>query len=701
MIKGAGKDKRFGPLRGARPRELEMKKRAITILFMGILSSLSAQPLDLSEERGKEAFRTGVEAYQKAYYNKAITSFENALRYSPGEVRYRYWLGNALYYSGFVEAAMGEWDNVLRSGVPYPYLESFLRIIRTRRGVLEEIQPLDRKLSLYSLDGTITDEDLQPRFQRPTAVRPLPDGGYILAAFGTEDVLQYNANGLQVMNYFGSPWGFDGPYDILPYEDGFFVSEFTTDQVAWVNSMGIKTRSFGGKGREEGLFMGPGYMTMDEEDYLYVVDYGNARVQKFTLEGDFLLSFGAPVSGFEGMREPTGIVYAGGRIWVADRGKQRLFSFDTSGNFLEEAGSGMLETPEGLSADGEQILVADGREVRAYLPRQRTWTTILGARESQGTILFAARDANQNLLAAHFDHDKIENYTSSSRLISGLNVEILRVYSKDFPRVYVDLEVEDWLGNPLVGLQRSNFLIEESQTRVAELQMDFTAFSDQEITASVIIQTGGNFRREEVMETFETFRRHLPNMSKWNLFASDPSPTPLSLPEDTFLERVKKTADTLAMPKAGGLDQSIRLAAGEIIGILDRPVLFYLTDGTADPQDFVSYDVVKIGQFLKNNRITFVPIQMGAGGMASELRYLAEETGGEVVMLRDSRSFTQAFENIRSKRLGRYILEYNAITPSEFGLRYIPVTIEVNYFKQSGRGSLGYFAPLDLSASNP
>jgi hypothetical protein len=69
----------------------------------------------------------------------------------------------------------------------------------------------------------------------------------------------------------------------------------------------------------------------------------------------------------------------------------------------------------------------------------------------------------------------------------------------------------------------------------------------------------------------------------------------------------------MAMPKTGGLDQTIRLAAGEIIGILDRPVLFYLTDGSTDPKDFVSYDLVKIAQFLKNNRITFMPIQMGAG----------------------------------------------------------------------------------------
>jgi hypothetical protein len=678
-----------------------MRKSVLFITLLGIALGLSAQPLDLSEERGKEAFRTGVEAYQKAYYNKAITSFENALRYSPGEVRYRYWLGNALYYSGFVEAAMGEWDNVLRSDVPYPYLESFLRIIRTRRGVLEEIQPLDRKLSLYSLDGTVTDEDLQPRFRRPTAVRPLPDGGYILAAFGTEDVLQYNANGLQVMNYFGSPWGFDGPYDILPYEDGFFVSEFTTDQVAWVNSMGIKIRSFGGKGREEGKFMGPSYMTMDEDGYLYVVDYGNARVQKFTMDGDFLLSFGAGLQGFDGIERPTGIVFSNGRIWVADRFQSRLFSFDLSGNFLEEAGAGMLSAPEGLSADGELLLVADGQKILSYHPASRSWEVVLGERESNGAILFAARDANRNLVAAHFDDDKIETYTSSSRLISGLNVEVLRVYSKDFPRVYVDLEVEDWQGNPLVGLQKSNFLIEESQTRVPDIEMDFTAFSDKEITASVIVQTGGNFQRQDVMETYETFRRNLPNMSKWNLFSSDPSPTPLSLPQDTFLERVKKTADLLSMPKTGGLDQTIRLAAGEIIGILDRPVLFYLTDGSTDPKDFVSYDLVKIAQFLKNNRITFIPIQMGAGQMSSELQYLADATGGEVVTLRDSRSFAQAFENIRAKRLGRYILEYNAITPSEFGLRYIPVAIEVNYFKKSGRGSLGYFAPLDLSASNP
>src|SRR5208282_5222948 len=112
--------------------------------------------------------------------------------------------------------------------------------------------------------------------------------------------------------------GLRAPFDLLPWGNRYYVSEFTTDQVSILDSNGLRIRAFGKRGRGDGQFLGPQFLATDGEA-LFVTDWGNARVSKFDPEGNFLLSFGGPVEGFAGLKNPTGIAAKSGTVYVADR----------------------------------------------------------------------------------------------------------------------------------------------------------------------------------------------------------------------------------------------------------------------------------------------------------------------------------------------------------------------------------------------
>ena len=71
---------------------------------------------------------------------------------------------------------------------------------------------------------------------------------------------------------------------------------------------------------------------------LYISDgYGNARIHKFSPEGQLLQSWGEPGTGQGQFRIPHGIaVDAYGTVYVADRENSRLQLFSTEGEFLTE-----------------------------------------------------------------------------------------------------------------------------------------------------------------------------------------------------------------------------------------------------------------------------------------------------------------------------------------------------------------------------
>jgi tripartite motif-containing protein 71 len=154
------------------------------------------------------------------------------------------------------------------------------------------------------------------------------------------------------------------------------VSDFSNHRVQLLNPDGTYIRSFGSKGNGDGQFNYPLSIAFtrfeDNQDkysdyfsngQLAVADYGNNRIQFFTIEGQFVRKFGTPGSvSFSSLRKiieetklgngdgqlktPIGLTINNqGHLIITDSDNHRVQIFDSDGTFLSKFG---IQKPSGM-----------------------------------------------------------------------------------------------------------------------------------------------------------------------------------------------------------------------------------------------------------------------------------------------------------------------------------------------------------------
>ncbi len=85
-------------------------------------------------------------------------------------------------------------------------------------------------------------------------------------------------------------------------------------------------------------FNRPTGVALSSSGEIYVSDgYGNARIHKFSPDGDLLFSWGEPGTAPGQFRQPHSVrVDQLGRVWVCDRANARIQIFDAEGHFLSQ-----------------------------------------------------------------------------------------------------------------------------------------------------------------------------------------------------------------------------------------------------------------------------------------------------------------------------------------------------------------------------
>jgi hypothetical protein len=98
---------------------------------------------------------------------------------------------------------------------------------------------------------------------------------------------------------------------------------------------------------------------------------------------------------------------------------------------------------------------------------------------------------------------------------------------------------------------------------------------------------------------------------------------------------------------------------------------------------------------MKNNGISFYPVYLDAQKRNDELDFIARETGGTSQYLFQPRGILPLLEQVRSDVNGYYTVSYDSLAYTDFGRAYIPLSLEVNFIKKSGRDEMGFYAPLE------
>jgi len=647
-----------------------------------------------------EEFRLGVHAYNRFAYNEAILSFERALSFSPGEAIILDWLGRAYYRSGFEEIALRQWraafDIYGRNTGVGMLLGSRIETVANRRVLMPFANDGVRYVEAGRYPGRYDNIIL---YRQPTSVLSNNDGSAWVVAYGSNELVRIDVNGIIRDRKRGPMNGFDRPYDIVRGTDGrLYVSEYRGGRVSILNSNGDWLSYIGSRGLGNGQFVGPQNLTIDEDGYLYVVDYGNRRISKFDPDGAFILSFGQRSAFFPGFLSPTGIAAGDGRIYAADNLARAVYMFDPNGNYLGRLAAEGLKGPESLrfQSDG-MILAADTNRILLIEPHSAIVRELGLAGNDRTRIICADLDRNGNVLAANFDASEVTVMTRFEDLASGLFVQIRNIYAERFPAVTVEFTVEDRLRRPILGLDTNNFLITEDGVTAANqvFLLPGNRYSGADVSILVERSEVTANMRDDLSAASRDISRALSEMTNAKVISVvSAAAQPRREIHDVSLENAIRGSSDSFSPR-WRFDLGLRLAATDLLSAAPKRSVLYIGSGALGDMAFEQYSLSQMASYLANNGIVFNAVIVGGGQISASIEYLCRETGGKTMHLYRSQGIGSLVKSMADIPSGSYSYTYTSQRPTDFGRAWLPFDVEVYLMERSGRDNTGYFPPLE------
>ena len=131
---------------------------------------------------------------------------------------------------------------------------------------------------------------------------------------------------------------------------------------------------------------------------MYVADWRNDRIQKFSSDGGFLMNFGTAGSEDGEMNRPTGVaVDQDGMIYVSDWGNDRLQVFDEDGQFISKMIGDATVSKWGKDKLDANSEMWQEREIAQGLERERLfWGPIAVEVDEEGRV-FVAESARSRI----------------------------------------------------------------------------------------------------------------------------------------------------------------------------------------------------------------------------------------------------------------------------------------------------------------
>jgi DNA-binding beta-propeller fold protein YncE len=211
-------------------------------------------------------------------------------------------------------------------------------------------------------------------FISPIGVASDKTGEIYLSDSMLKRVFVFNKEG-KYLREIGSDNLFIRPAGIAIDEERLYVVDTQGHKISvFSKKEGSFLFSFGKNGRGNGDFNYPTNIFIGKDNFIYITDSMNFRVQIFDTYGNFISTFGKHGDGSGDFSKPKGIaVDSEGYIYVADAQFDTVQIFDKDGRFLlafgnTGRGKGQLILPAGLFIDKQdRIYVADSYNNRIQI----------------------------------------------------------------------------------------------------------------------------------------------------------------------------------------------------------------------------------------------------------------------------------------------------------------------------------------------
>ena len=668
-----------------------INKFILIFLYFFFGFNLYAQ-IDLNEVDANHEFQWGIISYHRGKFNESILSLEKSLSLKPDWEKTKLWLGNSYYRAGFTDAAIAYWSEVLDNGGGSIDLRVKVDNLEYFRTMGPDLKDTPRYVLFHEIYG-VTDE--YSIFKRPSSGFPSLDGGFYLSSFATNEIQKFSANGVVKQTIRGGLRAINHPFDIVETKDYLFISEYSSDRIIRTSRNGTNIFRFGNSGSEPGELLGPQFIADDREGHLYVTESGNGRVSKFDYDGEYIFSFGKKNEYFEGLKQPTGIVFFNNKLLVADGRRKELYLFDDQGNFIESYKSDFLTTPEGISSFTEnEYLIADGNRIVLFNSQDESFR-VFAQLDRDARLMKALKDRNGNIISIDFNGNKVTLLTDFTRMYTGLNLSIDRILSDDFPDILVEITVSTIDGSKYVGLEENNFLLAEDSYTNNSMSLISSGYKTDFVDISYLVE-GSNLMKDSGTAKVDAMKDLLEAIEGRGLFSiitAEEVPV-LELEQGAGNDKLKEVLSASTnYSRNWSFDLGVRLAASQLMGGGAGKAVVFLSSGNLNQKAFSHYTLTETLDYLHNNNIVFYTVYINESDVSPELDFLSKETGGLSLPLYGPAGIKEIISNLRSQPSGSYTLKFKTTRDSDFGRRPLPVEIQVSHFDRSGKDRSVYYGP--------
>ena len=180
-----------------------------------------------------------------------------------------------------------------------------------------------------------------PRVPAPRGMTVSPQGEYLVLD-NAGRVLVFDETGEFQRQWWMPEYSVGKPEGICVLKDGrIVVADTHYHRVVFFDHEGHVTGMFGQLGTKPGEFIYPVAVIQDEDENLYVCEYGNYndRVQKFRPDGTFVAQIGGYGTEEGQFQRPSGMALFEGRLYVTDAFNNRVQVFGEDGSLVAILGN--------------------------------------------------------------------------------------------------------------------------------------------------------------------------------------------------------------------------------------------------------------------------------------------------------------------------------------------------------------------------
>ena len=180
-----------------------------------------------------------------------------------------------------------------------------------------------------------------PRIPSPRGMTVSPAGEYLVLD-NAGRLLVYDESGELKRQWWMPEYSVGKPEGVCVLKDGrIAVADTHYHRVVFFDEEGNFTGTFGELGTGPGQFVYPVSVTQDDEENLYICEYGNYndRAQKFRPDGTYVAQIGSYGTEEGQFQRPSGAAWFDGKLYIVDAFNNRIQVFDANGKLVAILGS--------------------------------------------------------------------------------------------------------------------------------------------------------------------------------------------------------------------------------------------------------------------------------------------------------------------------------------------------------------------------